>query len=293
MKNFIIGDSIAYNLAKLLDWEYLKIEERIFPDGEVLPKIEKEEKINQAILVFNKKEENINSYLIKFFFLSRKLKEISRKVIGILPYYPYARQDVVFFEGEPLSSLYLAELVEKNLDVFLTCNLHEHRKKISELFEIPAYNLSLFADLAMFFKDLNVNQSVIVGPDREAKAFLDDFSENFPAEKYVFLKQRDAKTGKINFLETEFDFSNKEVIIIDDILSTGKTLFEIAKKIKEKGVQTISFAFVHLLNKQGIELLKELKPKKIITTNTLDNNFYQLDITKSLANFLKEKIIKE
>lgn len=290
MKNFVIGDNIAYNLAKLLNWEYLKIEERIFPDGEVLPKIEKEEKINQAILVFNKKEENINSYLIKFFLLSRKLKEISQKVIGIMPYYPYARQDAVFFEGEPISSLYLAELIEKNLDVFVTCNLHEHRKKISELFKIPAYNLSLFDDLAMFFKDYKINQSVIVGPDREAKQFLDDFSKNFPAEKYVFLKQRNAETGEINFFEPEFDFYNKEIIIVDDILSTGKTLVEVAKKVKEKGGKSISFAFVHLLNKEGIELLKELGPKKIITTNTLDNNFYQLDIANSLASFLKEKI---
>lgn len=292
MKNFVVGDNLAYNLAKLLEWEYLKVEERVFPDGEILPQIEKEEKINQAILILNKKEkENINSYLIKFLFLSRKLKEISQKLIGIMPYYPYARQDAVFLEGEPLSSLYLAELVEKNLDIFITCNLHEHRKKISELFKIPAFNVSLFDELAMFFKEFNVDNSVIVAPDREAKLFLDDFQKNFPAQKYIFLKQRNAQTGEISFLEPDFDFSLKEVIIVDDILSTGKTLFKVAQKIKEKGAKSISFAFVHLIDKEGIELLKQLNPKKIITTNTLENTFFQLDISRPLAVFLKEKIL--
>lgn len=292
MKNFVVGETLAYNIAKLLNWEYLKIEERIFPDGEILPKIEKEEKINQAILVLNKKEgEDINTYLIKFLFLSRKLKEIAQKVIGIMPYYPYARQDAVFLEGEPISSLYLAELLEKNLDIFITCNLHEHRKKIRELFKIPAYNVSLFDDLAMFFKEFDVSKSVIVAPDREAKLFLDDFSKNFPAQKYIFLKQRNVKTGEISFLQPDFDFSFKEVIIVDDILSTGKTLFEVAKKIKEKGANSINFAFVHLIDKKGIELLKKLNPLKIITTNTLENNVFQLDIAKPLVNFLKEKIL--
>jgi len=291
MKDFVVGDNLAFELSKLLGFDYLKVEERIFSDGEVLPKLEKEPKINQAILIYQKKQlENINSYLIKYLFLSKKLKEISQKVIGVMPYYPYARQDAVFLEGEPVSSLYLAQILEKSLDIFITCNPHEHRQKLSDLFTIPAYNVSLFKEMSEFFNDFDLKKTVLVAPDREAKTFIDEFSQNFSSEKYVFLKQRNAQTGDIEFLESDFDFRDKEAIIVDDVLSTGKTLLEIAQKVKNKGTKSVSFAFVHLLNESAMDLIKSVSPKKIITTNTLENRYFKLNIVKPLANFLKENI---
>lgn len=292
MKDYVVGDNLAFELSKLLGIDYLKVEERIFPDGEVLPKLEKEPEINRAILIYqNKKLENVNSYLIKYLFLSKKLKEISQKVIGIMPYYPYARQDAVFLEGEPVSSLYLAQILEKNLDVFITCNSHEHRKKISDLFTIPAYNISLFKEMSVFFSDFELPKTVVVGPDREAKNFVDDFSQNFPSEKYVFLKQRNAQTGEIEFLESDFNFRDKEAIIVDDILSSGKTLLKVAQIIKRKGAKSISFAFVHFIDELGLDLIKSIFPKRIITTNTLENRYFKLNIVNPLANFLKQNIL--
>jgi len=291
MKDFVVGDNLAFELSKLLGFDYLKVEERIFSDGEVLPKLEKEPKINQAILIYQKKQlENINSYLIKYLFLSKKLKEISQKVIGVMPYYPYARQDAVFLEGEPVSSLYLAQILEKSLDIFITCNPHEHRQKLSDLFTIPAYNVSLFKEMSEFFNDFDLKKTVLVAPDREAKTFIDEFSQNFSSEKYVFLKQRNAQTGEIEFLESDFDFRDKEAIIVDDVLSTGKTLLEIAQKVKNKGTKSVSFVFVHLLNESAMDLIKSVSPKKIITTNTLENRYFKLNIVKPLTNFLKENI---
>ena len=292
MKDYVVGDNLAFELSKLLGIDYLKVEERIFPDGEVLPKLEKEPEINRAILIYqNKKLENVNSYLIKYLFLSKKLKEISQKVIGIMPYYPYARQDAVFLEGEPVSSLYLAQILEKNLDVFITCNSHEHRKKISDLFTIPAYNISLFKEMSAFFSDFELPKTVVVGPDREAKTFVDEFCQSLPSEKYVFLKQRNAQTGEIEFLESDFNFRDKETIIVDDILSSGKTLLKVAQIIKHKGAKSISFAFVHLIDELGLDLIKSIFPKRIITTNTLENRYFKLNIVNPLANFLKQNIL--
>jgi len=66
MKNLVIGDELAKKLAQQLNLDFILIEDRIFPDGEVQPRLEKEEKVNKAILVFQKKQkEDINAYLIK------------------------------------------------------------------------------------------------------------------------------------------------------------------------------------------------------------------------------------
>jgi len=168
--------------------------------------------------------------------------------------------------------------------------MHEHRKKIGDLFKIPAYNVFLFQDLAKEFKDFSSSNSIVIGPDRESKAFVEDFCQKFPAEKIVFEKTRDVKTGKISFLfDKNYDFTGKDVIIVDDIVSTGRTILqaaEIAQKFKAK---TISFAFVHsIFGDKAVEELSKINPKKIVFTNTLESSRFALDIIKPIAKYLLE-----
>ncbi|MCK4805955.1 MAG: ribose-phosphate diphosphokinase [Candidatus Pacebacteria bacterium] len=291
MENLVIGDELAKKLAQQLNSDFIFIENRVFPDGEVQPRLEKEKKANKAILIFQKKqEENINAYLIKFFLLLRKVKELAQEIICIMPYFSYARQDSIFQEGEPLSSLYISELIEKDADVFITCNMHEHRKKIGDLFKIPAYNVFLFQDLAEEFKDFSPSNSIVIGPDKESRAFVDDFCKKFPAEKIVFEKTRDVKTGKIDFsFDKNRDFTNKDVIIVDDIVSTGRTILQTAEIVKELKAKTISFAFIHsIFGDKAIEQLNKINPKKIVFTNTLENSCFSVDITKPIAKYILE-----
>ena len=295
MENLVIGNELAKKLAQQLNLDFVLIEDRVFPDGEVQPRLEKEEKANKAILILQKKQnEDINAYLIKYFLLLRKVKELAQEIICIMPYFSYARQDSIFQEGEPLSSLYIAELIEKNADVFITCNMHEHRKKIGDLFKIPAYNVFLFQDLAEKFEDFSPSSSVVIGPDKESKAFVDDFCKKFPAEKIVLEKTRDVKTGKISFLfDKNYDFTGKDVIIVDDIVSTGKTILQTAEIAKGLKAKTISFAFVHsIFGNKAVEELSKINPKKIVFTNTLENSQSSVDITKELAMcILENKLI--
>ncbi|MDD5760567.1 MAG: ribose-phosphate diphosphokinase [Candidatus Pacebacteria bacterium] len=293
MDKVVIGDDLGKKLGQELKMPFISFEDRIFNDGEVQPRLAKEEKTKEAILIIQKKQkENINSYLVKYLLLLRKIRDLSQKTIAIMPYLPYSRQDSVFREGEPLSSLYLAELIEKNTDVFLTCNMHEHRKKIRDLFKIPAYNVFLFEEMAEKFKEFSPSNTIVIGPDREAEAFVDNFCRNFPASKLIFEKHRNKETGKVNFIYPENTgdiLKGKEVIIVDDIVSTGGTILETAKIIKQFQIKTINFAFVHsIFGDEVIDRLAIIGPKKIIFTNTLENLHYAVDIIKPLARYFLE-----
>lgn len=295
MDKIIIGDDLGKTLSTELNLPFIPIEDRVFFDGELQPRLLKEEKTALAVLIIQKKQrENINAYLIKYLLLLRKIREIAEKTIAIMPYFPYARQDSVFRKGEPLSSLYVAELIEKNTDIFITCNMHEHRKKIGDLFKIPAYNIFLFKDLAEKFKDLSPENSVVIGPDEEAQAFVDDFCKNFSATKVILQKQRDIKTGKIRFVNLEnmeTILKNKDVIIVDDIISSGETILDTAEKIKQYSIKSISFAFIHsIFGDKVIEQLAVTYPQKIIFTNSLECSHYTVDIAKALV---KNPLIQE
>jgi ribose-phosphate pyrophosphokinase len=293
-KKIVIGDELGERLSQELNLPFIDFEDKVFADGEVRPRLAKEEKADEAILIIQKKQgENINAYLIKYLLLLKKIRSFSQKTIALMPYLPYARQDSVFREGEPLSSLYIAELIERNADAFVTCNMHEHRKKIGDLFKIPAYNIFLFEDMVEKFKEFSPSTSVVVGPDKEANAFVDNFCKNFPASKLIFGKQRDRETGKVDFIypqNAEKILEGKDVIIVDDIVSTGGTILEVAKIIKQFQIKTINFAFIHsIFGDEVINQLAVTGPKKIIFTNTLENVHYAFDIVKPLARHLLEK----
>jgi phosphoribosylpyrophosphate synthetase len=75
------------------------------------------------------------------------------------------------------------------------------------------------------------------------------------------------------------------------MVATGGTILEAAKIIQKLKAKTISFAFIHpIFGDQSIESLKKINPKRIITTNTIENSKYELDIVKPLAKFLKEEM---
>lgn len=296
----IIGDRLAQKLAQSLNLNFIFVKEITFPDGEVKPILEKEEFLDKGILFLQKKEkENINSYLIKLYLLLEKLSNLVKELILIIPYFPYARQDKIFQEGEPLSSLYIAKLLEKNVNQIITINYHQHRQKVENLFSKTIINLSAFPYFKKKFQEKNIlkNVPLIIGPDEESKNFVKDFigEENYPY--YIFKKTRNIKTGKINFSFNWDDLKNllkqhKEIYIIDDIISSAQTIIQLQKILLSlnKNIK-INLVFVHpILGDQTIKTLKKAGFKKIYTTNTIENHYYFLDIVDPIKNKIKEII---
>lgn len=294
-KLVVVGDNLARKLAAKIGGRFVAVEERIFPDGEIKPRLQKEFSARKAILLIQKKEkESINNYLFKFLLLSRKLKDLSDKVIGVLPYLPYSRQDKIFLPGEPLSAKYAAELLEKNLDVFVTVNMHEHRKNIKDLFSIPAHNLSIFSFIAHQFSKLGpktIADLVLVGPDSEAINFIDDFRKTLALDYVVLRKRRNTKTGEVSFAAPDFNFKNKDILILDDVASSAKTLIKAGGLLKKQGARSLSFAICHGLFVEGaLNRLRLFKPRQLFVTNTIENAAANYDVTDCISSFLKSKI---
>lgn len=294
----IFGDNLALKLSQKINLPFTRIKEVIFNDGEIKPFLEKEISPKEGIVLLQKKEkENINTYIIKYYFILEKLKELTKELIAIIPYFPYARQDKIFKEGEPLSSLYTAQLLEKNVSKIITFNFHQHRKEVGDLFKKRVYNLSLFNFIKEKLKENNkISEKILViGPDEESERFVKDFIKNENYSFFIFNKKRSNKTKKVKFYYQKQELKNlldsfKEVVIVDDIVSTGGTV----KKVKEILLSfnkklKISLVFIHpVLGNLTIKNLKKNGFSRIYTTNTIENRFYFVDFT----DFLKEELKK-
>ncbi len=280
----VVGDSLGKKVSKYLGVSFFRVFEREFPDTEIQPRIENEVNVKKAILILRKKRrERINDYIVKFFLISRKLKENCKKVIGVIPYLPYARQDKVFRKGEPLSNKYIAELLEKNLDSIITVSPHEHRTKISDIFSKRLHKISGFKILSEFFKEKEID--FVLGPDEESLQYLEEFCENLKIPFDYWEKKRDVSSGKIKIFQKKLEAKN--LVIVDDIISTGKTIYEVGRKIRRK-VKNLYIASVHgVFSSNSINILRKLRPKEIVCTDTIENPFEKISTAKDIAITLK------
>jgi len=291
MKNtIIVGDKLAKKLSKKINAEYLNVEYRTFFDGELKVRIPKIKKAKKGILIIDLiQNQNINEYLLNFLFLSQKLREMCDEVIGIMTYLPYKRQDKEFLKGEVISSKVVAKYIEKNLDYFITIDSHEHRLKLEEIFSIKTFNESTFMDLGKEFLDFDKENTLVIGPDAESKAFVEKFCKFNNFENVILPKKRNAKTGEVIIdIKNKEKFVNKDAIIVDDVSSSGGTIFHLIDLIRNLKVKSVSVALSHGLFIGDVEeKFKKRKLKRIVTSNTIENEFMKVDCTSVLCERLK------
>ena len=114
-----VGDSsLGSKVANELGCKFVKVDNRVFPDGEIAPRIIVESaddiKDKNVVAVFQKGvEEPVNNYVLRSFLTLSTLKRYgAQRLIAVFPYFAYARQDNEFRLGEPVSCGIVAKIFE-------------------------------------------------------------------------------------------------------------------------------------------------------------------------------------
>ncbi len=251
----LVGPDDSFNrmLSEKIGASLIPMERRVFPDGEVCPRIMDEVRGSDVVLSLRMKAGRCkpNEYLLEVLFTIRNLREHmnSGEITLVMPYFPYARQDAIFRLGEPLSSKYVAELLESSgVNKIISITVHLHRiGSFSNLFDrTKAINLSGFEPLAEELRLLDLKNPFILGPDTESINWAKELAEFYGAEEYdAFTKKRDLRTGQIRTIVKKIDLSGRDVVVVDDMVSTGGTMANAVKAAKEMGARLVVSAFVH------------------------------------------------
>ena len=131
-------------------------------------------------------------------------------------------------------------------DEFYTIDIHADH--VLSVFSIPAFNLNPMKLLADYVKTQDLKDPVVVSPDKGAvdrsKSFAEFFGKDVPVE--VFSKERDVVSGDIK-MTGDLDVDQKDVIIADDIISTGGTMASAIKIAKKSGARNVYAVGTHPL----------------------------------------------
>lgn len=270
-----IGESIARKLKA----RHSELETRKFPDGELYIRFNRDLNKKKILLVQSFYGE-INDKIIEVLLAGYTAKELGAKKVELLAlYFPYFRQDKRFKKGEAISIEVMSKLFKIfNKIYFLDPHLHRI-KKVKDVFS-NGKKVSAIPIVSSYLKKLNLKAPVFIGPDIESHQWVKEASREL-GKVFVFEKQRkgdkDVEIKKSSELKKE-DVEGKEIVIIDDIISTGNTMLETIKNLKRLKPKKIICVGIH-----GIfinDSLNELKKyAKIISTNTIPSKASKIDIS--------------
>jgi ribose-phosphate pyrophosphokinase len=252
-----IADCMGVQLGKVL------IE--TFPDGEIGVQI-LESVRGKDVFVLQSVARHPNFYLMELLILVDALKRASaRSIVAVIPYFGYARQDRRGRGREPITAKLVADLLEKaGVTRVLTMDLHA--EQIQGFFDIPVDNLYARPLLVEAVQQWRLEKPVVVAPDLGSIKLARAFSESLKVDLAIVDKRRvNAKTVEMNALIGEVD--KRDVLLVDDMCSTGGTLKTAAWVCKNAGAKRICAAVTHgLLMGSAFE---ESAIEKMLISNTV------------------------
>ncbi len=221
-----------------------QVEIKKFPDKEINIRV-REEVRGQEVVVIQNCTGCPNSYLMELFLLIDALKRAgARSILTVLPYFPYCRQDRVAYSGQPISARLVASLLERaGASKMISVDLH--KGQLEGFFDRPFLQLIGRKLLIETLKKHPFEKPLFVAPDvgsiKIARAYAKDFGTDFA----VIDKHRH-HTGEIE-MRPIGEFNGAEVILVDDVCSTGSTLVQAAILCEKKGAKKITAAVTHAL----------------------------------------------
>ncbi len=192
----------------------------------------------------------------------------ARRITAVIPYYAYARQDRKDRPRVPISSRLLADLLETaGFSRVLTIDLHANQ--IQGFFNVPVDNLMALPIFVSYFNKLNLKDLVIVSPDAGGVERARMFSKQIHAGLAIGDKRRE-KANVAEIMHIIGDVKDKNVIIVDDIIDTGGTLYETIKALKENGAKSIYALCTHgIFSGRAIEKIENSPVEKIFVSDTI------------------------
>jgi ribose-phosphate pyrophosphokinase len=283
------SEDLAKSVATKLGLELLKSEFKVFPDGE--SKFTSHDNVSgSSVIIVQSMYPPADQHLFQLLLASHQLSQEGAKITAAAPYLAYARQDKEFLPGEGVTLGVVAHLM-RSAGVRRLVTVDIHSVEGLSLFSFPVYSVSAIPTLAGYSKDmLGLGDAVVISPDFGASKRTEAFAALYGAKCIQLSKTRDRNTGevKVRVREELTEVSGKDVVILDDIISTGDTVREAAETVLDQGASKAIAICTHgLFVGDALQKLDKAGVKKIVGTNTVPGRFGVVDISDALASHLK------
>lgn len=279
---------LGEKVAELSGAKVVPLVFKTYPDGESYVRLEGSVQ-NENVAIVQTTSPPQDTRLIQLALIADAAKRHgAKKITAVVPYLAYARQDKVFLHGEALSTETVAQMLKvAGIDILITVNVHQ--AKILSKFPFPAKTVSAVPLLAEYFKQKGFEKAFALAPDDGALWLVEEAKTILGGGWGYLEKQRDLYTGQIAIKKETLDVHAKNVIIFDDVISTGGTVALAAENMMELGADKVYVACVHpLLIGDAEKRILESGVKEIVGTDSVPSHVSKVSLAPLISKALKE-----
>ena len=217
---------------------------------------------------------SVNDHLMELLIMIDAMRRSSAgRITAVVPYFGYARQDRRDRSHAPISAKLVADMISSaGADRILSMDLHS--PQVQGFFNIPFDHLSGVHTFINYYRDKGYdlsNDYVVVAPDFGSVSRCNIFAEALGIPLAIAEKRRDAETGKPRVANFIGDVRGKKVILLDDVLTSGNSLNEVAKKLVEEGAESVYACVTHpMLSGKAVETIAESPISEVIVLDTIE-----------------------
>lgn len=251
------------------------IEIKAFPDGDSYVRIENLSACKgKEVRLFHRLYPDQNSSIFIALLMLDTLKRAGAKTTLVSPYLPYSRQDKTFKEGEALSAEALCSmLAHAGAEKLVTLDCHFLKKEGEfEYGGLKIKNISANRLLVEHAKSKLGEELEIISPDEGANYLVTAFGGKSMKKLRGEYEEGKVAHRKIEKMEREFDVEGKNVLIIDDMISTGGTMIKAIGNVRNGGAKKVLCAATHgFFMKGSLEKLRDVSDG-VFTTDSIQND---------------------
>lgn len=257
-------------IASRAGWRYCEAERKVFPDGERYVRIPREcaSPGERAVVVQSMFPEQDSMFLESLLAADAAKAVTGSDPVIVVPYLAYARQDRVFLPGEAVSvRAVLKALYSAGYTGLVTVDIHKEYSL--EFFPGKAVNVFPAKTLAGAVKCI-VSDPLVISPDKGAARRAEVLSRLLDTEFRIVEKFRDRITGEITHKFVPMpEVRERDVVVVDDIVSTGGTMASIVRFLRDQGAGRIVVAISHgPLTEKALARLINAGVSKIVSLKT-------------------------
>ncbi len=240
----------ALRLAEALGVSAACIERHRFPDDELrlrLPLAEGQPLPAQVVLY--RSLDRPNDKLVELLLVSVEARRLGvPRLLLVAPYLAYMRQDIAFNPGEVVSQTIVGPFIAEHYDALVTVDPHLHRiERLQQAVPLgeAALTLSGAPMLAQLIAERR-ERPLLIGPDAESQQWIESAAAQFGYDHGVCSKIRHGDRD-VQIQLPALPFNGRQVVLLDDVASSGRTLAGAAKLLLAAGAASVDVAVTHAL----------------------------------------------
>ncbi len=239
-----------------------------FPEGEIQLQIRDNIRGKDVFIVQPTCTPPNESLMELLILIDAARRASAKRITAVLPFFGYARQDRKDKPRVPITAKLVANLiVSAGANRVLTMDLHAGQ--IQGFFDIPVDHLYSINVLGSYFKKKKIKDLVVVSPDVGGIKMARGYAKLFDCDFAIVDKRRE-NASQTHVMHIIGSVEGKNVVIIDDMISTGGSLVEAARALKKAGALDIYANIVHpVLAGSAVERIRNSDIKELIVTNSI------------------------